>query len=286
MRARALPAGVLALACLGAILGGMCAPARAVDGVEIATADDSDLTRRIAEDLRLRVRAIPGTLRKPIVVAIGPVALRREITQRTGGIIVSAYTSSQVWHAIGTPPLGVEITGVYAEPAPADQLGLIALLYRRPVRTAALLSTDAAFFKPLLPGVSIETFPEHGNINKVLDQMAHAQVLLALPDRAVFTTENVRNILLSTYRHGQGVIGFSADMVKSGALATTYSDFQDINFQLVEIISAYPLGGDLPPPQFTRYIRTIVNEGVARSLNLTLDEPIRHYARRPLGVAR
>ncbi|TFW25779.1 hypothetical protein E4L96_04845 [Massilia arenosa] len=254
--------------------------------IEIVTADDSNLTRRIAEDLRQRVRAIPGSLRKPIAVTIGPVALRREVTQRTGGVILSAYTSSQVWHAIGATQPGVEISGVYAEPNPADQLGLVALLYRRPVRVAAILSSDAAFFRPLLPSVSIEPFGEKDDINKVLNRMAQTQVLLALPDRAVFTTENVRNILLSTYRHGQGVIGFSADMVKSGALATTFSDLQDINIQLTEIIAAYALGGDLPPPQFPRYFRTIVNEGVARSLNLALDDGIRHYARRPVGVPR
>lgn len=282
MRARSRLARALLLAFLCA---GTVAAARAVE-IEIVTADDSNLTRRIAEDLRQRVRAIPGSLRKPIAVTIGPVALRREVTQRTGGVILSAYTSSQVWHAIGAPQAGVEIGGVYAEPNPADQLGLVALLYRRPVRVAAILSSDAAFFRPLLPSVSIEPFGEKDDINKVLNRMAQTQVLLALPDRAVFTTENVRNILLSTYRHGQGVIGFSADMVKSGALATTFSDLQDINIQLTEIIAAYALGGDLPPPQFPRYFRTIVNEGVARSLNLALDDGIRHYARRPVGVPR
>src|SRR5690349_17151612 len=114
MRARSRLARALLLAFLCAGAG---TAARAVE-IEIVTADDSNLTRRIAEDLRQRVRAIPGSLRKPIAVTIGPVALRREVTQRTGGVILSAYTSSQVWHAIGAPQAGVEISGVYAEPNP------------------------------------------------------------------------------------------------------------------------------------------------------------------------
>jgi hypothetical protein len=182
----------------------------------------------------------------------------------------------------------VQLTGVYAEPDPADQVRLVKLLYRRPVRVAALLSTDTAFLRPLLPGVTIQPFDADVNINRALNQIAQDQVLLALPDRAVFTTENVRNILLSTYRHGQGVIGFSADMVKSGALATTYSDVEDINTQIAEMIGAFAAGGEMAAPEFPRYFRTIVNEGVARSLNLRLDERLRSFAHLPPhpGAAR
>jgi hypothetical protein len=35
----------------------------------------------------------------------------------------------------------------------------------------------------------------------------------------------------------------------------------------------------LPPPQFPRYFRTAVNEGVARSLDVKLSDDVRHFAR-------
>jgi hypothetical protein len=44
------------------------------------------------------------------------------------------------------------MTAVYAEPAPADQLRLAALLYRRPVRVAAILGPDTGFLLPALLG--------------------------------------------------------------------------------------------------------------------------------------
>jgi ABC-type uncharacterized transport system substrate-binding protein len=119
------------------------------------------------------------------------------------------------------------------------------------------------------------------DINRLLNQIAQTDVLLALPDSTVYSTESIRNILLSTYRHKQGVIGFSSDMVKAGALATTYSDIEDIDAQVAEIASAYVAGGELSPPQFPRYFRTIVNEGVARSLDLTVGDEVRSFARRP-----
>jgi ABC-type uncharacterized transport system substrate-binding protein len=178
-------------------------------------------------------------------------------------------------------------TAVYAEPAPGDQLRLAALLYRRPVRVAAILGADTAFLRPALEAdkVTVLDAGSGDDINRLLNQIAQTDALLALPDNAVYNTENIRNILLSTYRHKQGVIGFSSDMVKAGALATTYSEIEDIDAQVAEIASAYVAGGELAPPQFPRYFRTIVNEGVARSLDLVVGDEVRGFARRPDSAA-
>jgi hypothetical protein len=201
--------------------------------------------------------------------------------------VISAFTSSQVYRSImGRAGQGAAhpalSTAVYAEPAPTDQLRLAALLYRRPVRVAAILGADTNFLRPALEAEKVSVLDAGGeDINRLLNQIAQTDVLLALPDSTVYSTESIRNILLSTYRHKQGVIGFSADMVKAGALATTYSEIEDIDTQVAEIASAYVAGGELAPPQFPRYFRTIVNEGVARSLDLTVGDEVRNFARRP-----
>jgi len=149
------------------------------------------------------------------------------------------------------------------------------------VRVAALLGPDTAFLRPALEADNVAVL-DAGNgedINRLLNQIAQTDVLLALPDSAVYSTESIRNILLSTYRHKQGVIGFSADMVKAGALATTYSEVEDINAQVAEIVGSYVAGGELPAPQFPRYFHTIVNEGVARSLDVEVADNVRNFAR-------
>jgi hypothetical protein len=261
----------------------------------VTTADDSAITKRIAEDLYKRLvptfavfRTELAQRRRMLYVAVGPAALREVASRRCDCVVISAFTSSQVYRAImagaahrGGPPLAS--TAVYAEPAPGDQLRLAALLYRRPVRVGAILGPDTAFLRPALEAekVSVLDAGSGGDINRLLNQIAQTDALLALPDNAVYNTENIRNILLSTYRHKQGVIGFSSDMVKAGALATTYSDIEDIDAQVAEIASAYVAGGELAPPQFPRYFRTIVNEGVARSLDLVVGDEVRGFARRP-----
>lgn len=286
-RARAW-AGALAAWCVLAAL-----PARA-DGFRfhIVTGDDSAQTRRIADDLYKRLVPLSAMFRtelaqrrRMVYIAIGPAALRDVAARKDDCVVISAFTSSHVWHAVAagaTPARAAAMTAVYAEPAPADQLRLVALLYRRPVHIAAIIGSDSAYLRPMLRGAAaLEQLAAGDDINRVLNRIAPNEVLLAMPDSAVYNAENIRNILLSTYRHKQGVIGFSADMVKAGALATTYSDIEDINAQVAEMASAFVATGELAPPQFPRYFSTIVNEGVARSLDIEVAKAARDFSHRP-----
>jgi hypothetical protein len=302
---RHLIRGLLALALAAGVAHATAAtPARRdhVDGFrfQIVPADDSAVTHRIQSDLvrRLvpvfsRFRTELGQRRRMLTVAIGPAALREVAARDCDCVVIAAFTSSQVFRSIVAklpPARAGAITAVYAEPAPADQLRLINLLYRRPVHVAAILGFDTAFLKPTLVagGVTVLDTAAGGDINRLLNQVAESDVLLALPDSEVYNAENFRNILLSTYRHKQGVVGFSGDMVKAGALATTYSDIEDIDAQVAEIAASYVAGGELAAPQFPRYFRTVINEGVARSLDVNVSEAARSFARpavdmRPTG---
>jgi len=260
---------------------------------QIVTGDDGSATRRIADDLYKRLvptfagfRTELAQRRRLVLVAIGPTALRDAAMRPCDCVVISAFTSSQVWRQVMAqvpPARAASMTAIYAEPAPADQLQLISLLYHRPARVAAIVA-DPRFFAPVLNGAAdLYPFAEGDDINRLLNRIAQTEVLLALPDGAVFNAENIRNILLSTYRHKQAVIGFSSDMVRAGALASTYSDIEDIDVQVAETVARFVATGVLPAPQFPRYFRTVVNDGVARSLDVHVDAAARAFARRPPG---
>jgi hypothetical protein len=280
------PALALALAVAAPL-----AQAREVHGFRfhIVTGDDSAQTRRIADDLSKRLVPLSAMFRtelaqrrRMVYIAIGPVALRDVAHRKDDCVVISAFTSSQVWRAVAagaTPARAAAMTAVYAEPAPADQLRLVALLYRRPVRIAAIIGAETGHLKPVLRGAaSIEEMAQGDDINRILNRISPSEVLLAMPDSGVYNADNIRNILLSTYRHKQGVIGFSADMVKAGALATTYSNIEDINAQVAEMAADFVATGQLSPPQFPRYFTTIVNEGVAHSLDIEVGDAARKFA--------
>jgi hypothetical protein len=258
---------------------------------QIVTGDDSSVTRRIADDLYKRLvptfagfRTELAQRRRLVLVAIGPTALRDAALRPCDCVVIAAFTSSQVWRDVMAqvqPVRAASMTAIYAEPAPGDQLKLISLLYGRPARVAAIVA-DPRFFAASLAGAAdVHAFAEGDDINRLLNRIAQTEVLLALPDNAVFNAENIRNILLSTYRHKQAVVGFSSDMVRAGALASTYSDIEDINVQVAETAAQFVATGTLPAPQFPRYFRTVINEGVARSLDVHIDSAARGFARRP-----
>jgi hypothetical protein len=287
------------LAVLAMALAASAASAAEVHGFRfhIVTGDDSAQTRRIADDLYKRLAPLAAQFRtelaqrrRMVYIAIGPTALRDVAHRGDDCVVISAFTSSQVWRAVAagaTPARAAAMTAVYAEPAPADQLRLVSLLYKRKVAVAAILGAETGHLKPVLRGAAaIAEMAPGDDINRVLNHIAPNEVLLAMPDSGVYNADNIRNILLSTYRHKQGVIGFSADMVKAGALATTYSDIEDINAQVAEMTMAFVAGGELSPPQFPRYFSTIVNEGVARSLDLDVGDEARKFARHPQAVPR
>ena len=290
-RLRALCAG-LVLAAGAASANAAPAPAPTASGYrfQIVTGDDSSLTVRIAEDLYKRLvptfaafRTELAQRRRLVLVAIGPVALREAAARRCDCVVIAAFTSSQVWRSVvdALPPARVKsMTAVYAEPAPSDQVRLAALLYRRPVRVAAILGPDTAFLLPALAGqADVLQAGLEDNMGDLLSRIGRSEVLLALPDSAIYNPENIRNILLSTYRRKQAVIGFSADMVKVGALATTYSEIEDINAQVAEMAAGFVASGELPAPEFPHYFRTAINEGVARSLDIAVTNEARSFAR-------
>jgi hypothetical protein len=74
-------------------------------------------------------------------------------------------------------------------------------------------------------------------------------VLLALPDRAIMSAENVQAFLEATYRRGMTVVGFSAALVRAGALASVYSTVEEVVAQASLLIEQLA-SGQQPVPQY------------------------------------
>ena len=96
-------------------------------------------------------------------------------------------------------------------------------------------------------------------------------LLLALPDAAVFNAGTIQLILLSTYRHQRPLIGFSASYTRAGAILSLFSTPRQIGAQAADMLRAALASGRLPPPQYPREFQVAANPHVARSLGLSLD---------------
>jgi hypothetical protein len=110
------------------------------------------------------------------------------------------------------------VTAIYAEASPLSQMQVAARLYGRRIVVAALQTEATASLAPILQAaaktagvdMSIEPVAAGEDITLALARAAPFDALVAFPDRTLYTPTNVRTLLESTYRRGQGVIGFSA----------------------------------------------------------------------------
>ncbi len=73
----------------------------------------------------------------------------------------------------------------------------------------------------------------------IKDALNHSDLLLALPDKKIYNSETVKNILLTCYRYRKPVIAFSQNFVRAGALAAIYSNINQIADSAVKIINDY-----------------------------------------------
>lgn len=116
--------------------------------------------------------------------------------------------------------------------------------------------------------------------------LPETDLLLALPDAAVFNAGTIQMILLSAYRHRQPLIGFSPAYTRAGALASLYSTPAQIGEQAAEMLLAAMARGQLPAPQHPRRFVVSTNPHVARSLGIPLESEAQLLQRLSAGEAR
>lgn len=97
-----------------------------------------------------------------------------------------------------------------------------------------------------------------------------SEVLLAVPDSDIYNGNTIRNILLSSYRRGIPLIGFSQAYVRAGALCALFSTPEQLAAQAGAMTEAYVRTAQLPDAQFSSQYSIAVNQEVARTLGVTI----------------
>jgi len=145
-------------------------------------------------------------------------------------------------------------------------------------KTVGLLySPDTHITLPRLPrGMSLNaqsTRPAE-NLFAILESVLNSSdVLLVIPDSEIYSSSNVRNILLASYQHQVPLIGISQAYVNAGALGAIFSTPEQLAGQTVEMIVFFARNRQLPEPQYSKLFSISLNQQVARSLGIALDSP-------------
>jgi ABC-type uncharacterized transport system substrate-binding protein len=103
--------------------------------------------------------------------------------------------------------------------------------------------------------------------------MPRVNLLLALPDSTIYKRDNIKSILVTTFRYQRPVIAFSKAFVTAGALAAIYSTPSQLARQSADLLFVLPAGAtSLPVIQMPSQFAISINSNVAQSLNLDLPD--------------
>ena len=111
-----------------------------------------------------------------------------------------------------------------------------------------------------------------GLFSALQDVLEESDVLLAVADTAVFNSESITNILTAAYRRQVPLIGFSPGYVKAGAVLSLYATPAQMGQAAATAVLAVINGDALVSPAAAREYSIEINQAVARSLGLSLDQ--------------
>lgn len=293
--------GGLILTCMG-LKGVLATPFdSSADQIFIVQGDAAPVSRQMADALAQRLptaKVISKTeaevhrKRTSLFIALGESVFQTLLTKNPDSAVLAVLISSQAYGASvdGTPKSrSRNVSAIFAEASPVNQLRLASKLGRGTENIVTFLSPRTAYLKPALQraasqaGVDLEIVQLQGSesLTRELDQGSSYRGVLAVPDATLYTPENIRAALITTYRQNQFVIGYSSSFVKAGALATTYSTINDIASQAAEVAREYVDLGRLQGVQYPKYFETTVNDNVAKSLNIIINDDARNFSNKP-----
>lgn len=310
-RLTAVFAAALALAAGALAPAGAAGPPRVVGIVtgeeggayaEMAVAIESGL---VAASSGLSVIRVPvpagrdGALQArgaDLIVAVGSRAARAALATEHGLPVIATLIPHGAFERLVRehpgPAAGRRITAVFMDQPLRRQLDLVRRALPGRQRIGVVLGPDSEQQGPMLADLAadygfrlalerIRSGPElMPALQRVLQE---SDVLLAVPDPLVFSSETVQSVLLTSYRHRTPMVGFSPSYVKAGALLAVSSSPGQLASQVTEILLRMEKGEALPPPQYPRYFSVHANGHVARSLGLRLEpeEALEQWLKRP-----
>ena len=208
-------------------------------------------------------RALAREGRPPVVSALIPrlgfERLLRESTGKTAAPVVAVYLDQ---------PFGRQLDLMHQALPDVKRVGVLwgqeSLLQQANLQAAA--QTRGV---ELVAGVVPTSTSLFAGLKTVLDG---ADVLLAVADPQVYNGATISNILLATYRARVPMVAFSPAYVKAGAMLAVYSTPRQIGVQAGALARTVLQGGAVPASQYPLEFSVAVNEHVARSLGMALDE--------------
>jgi len=108
----------------------------------------------------------------------------------------------------------------------------------------------------------------------IKNALKHSDLILAIPDKDIFNSRTVKNILLTSYRYRKPVIAFSKNFVNAGALASIHSNTDQIAKSAGTLIEQYITNDHkfIKSVNYPQLFEMEINRQVFRALNLDIPD--------------
>ena len=169
------------------------------------------------------------------------------------------------------------LSAIYLDQPWDRQLNFIQAALPKHSIVGVLYSPDTPIVLPRLPqGMSLnaKSVRSAETLFDALENiLGSSDVLLVVPDSDIYSGNNVRNILLTSYRHKVPLIGISLAYVNAGAIGAIFSTHEQLAEQARDVVVSFARNRRLPEPQHPASFTIALNQQVARSLGIPLDPP-------------
>jgi len=219
--------------------------------------------------------------RPDLIVAVGAGALRQALA-RTGQTPIMATLIPRLSYEKLLAESGNRtrrVSAIWLDQPAARQAVFLRHLLPGKTRIGMLLSNEtraqAAHFRQPFANAGLSLDSEDSETDPTLlpalnTLLGRVQILFAIPDSTIYKRDNIKSILITTYRYQRPVIAFSPAFVNAGALAALYSTPPQIARQTAEILQSSGL--NLPPASSPNQFAILINPNVAEALNLSIQD--------------
>lgn len=171
------------------------------------------------------------------------------------------------------------VSAIYLDQPPARQAAFLRQLLPTQKRIGMLVSNETrsqiSLYRQIFANAGLTLDSEDSDAENTLLPAANALlprvgVLLAIPDSTIYRRENIKALLITSYRHQRPVVAFSAAFVNAGALAALFTTPAQIARQAADLIVSS--GTSLPGPTAPGLFAVAINQNVVQALGLSVPD--------------
>lgn len=216
-----------------------------------------------------------------LIIAIGSRALRQTLARAGSTPIIATLIPQISYEKLLSESANHNrrVSAIWLDQPPSRQASFLRHLLPGRTRIGMLVSKETRaqanqFRQPFAAaGLTLEyadSESEQSLLPSLNNLLAQVQILFAIPDSTIYNRDNIKGILMTTYRYERPVVAFSPAFVNAGALAALYSTPAQIARQTAELLQSS--GTALPPPMSPKQFAIRINLNVAEAFNLALQE--------------